>query len=226
MHIQKHRSCLCVIFIVFNKSSFESSLWYCSGLNSSYSSVPQRNTTSKVYTLYLIENIYLLAHDSTSWEVQSKPRLNVLWCGRHYMMRQSKHDKESSLWHAVFKSTEWCMRRISCGDSITNWRSNFQNHKLTRKQSYTLAKNNFPVVSALSQCLPWCFFSSLYSKQNLLHLLASRNTFLPQMSHLWECGTNYIFHTVPQLFPTNYHQIYWETFIPKQQRHFKIAKWN
>lgn len=42
-----------------------------------------------------------------------------------------------------------------------NQRSNFKNNKLTKKQSYTFARNNFPVVSALSQCLPWCFLSSV-----------------------------------------------------------------
>lgn len=101
----------------------------------------------------------MLAHDFTSWKVQSKLLLNVLWHGRHYMMRQNKHDKKSSLWHAVFKPAEWWMRRISCGDSIINQISIFQSYELTRKQSYTFTRNNFPVVSDLSQCLPWCFLS-------------------------------------------------------------------
>lgn len=111
-----------------------------------------------------------------------------------------------------------------------NQRSNFQNHKLTRKQSYTFARNNFPVVSVISQCLPWCFLSqlsqsSLYQSK-ILYILPQEICFYNKCSHLWECGTNYIFHPVPQLFPTIYHQIYWEMFIPKKQRNFKIAKWN
>lgn len=84
---------------------------------------------------------------------------------------------------------------------------------------------------------PFPISSMMFSLLNCLspHCTQSRiiYIFLPQeicfynkCSHLWECGTNYIFHTVLQPFPTNYHQIYWETFIPKKQRNFKIAKWN
>lgn len=178
MHIQKHRSCVCIIFIAFNKSSFWVISWILCWLEFFISFF-----SSEKYYIWSIDLVINKEYTFVSlWfyklgsTKQTQTQCIVTWADITWWDRQTWQGKLP-----LTCSLQVC-RVIHAQNKLWwfsyNQRSNFVNHKLTKKQSYTFARNNFPVVFALSQCLPWCFLSSVVPDLTVLKVESSTSSCL------------------------------------------------